>query len=310
MNISALYTQIVVMFLLIAVGAICYKRNMVNDEGSKQMSAVLMTFVMPCVIIHSFCRSFDPSMMGKLVEGFVLSVVLLVASLLLSAVVFPKNSPDYADKRMCTIFSNNGFMAIPLLQALYGEDGVFVGSINIVVTNIFLWTVGVWMLSRASGHSHSTLNWRKIAFNPGTIGFIIGLLIFVTSFQLPSILENTISFLSDLNTPMAMIVLGVYLAQSNLLRTLKDRSIYTVSLCRLFIIPLMTIAVAFLLPFDSEVSRVLLISIATPCAVACSMFAQMFDTNYHYSSQIIAFSTVMSAISMPIVLAFSRPFLG
>ena len=310
MNLSALYIQIVVMFLLIGVGAICYKRKMVNDEGSKQMSSVLMTFVMPCIIIHSFCREFDPAMMGKLAEAFLLSVLLLVASLVLSALVFPKGTPDYADKRMCTIFSNNGFMAIPLLQALYGEDGVFIGSINIVVTNMFLWTVGVWMLSRASGRSGGAMNWRKIVLNPGTIGLCIGLVIFLTSFQLPAVLDDTISFLSDLNTPLAMIVLGVYLAQSNLLEALKDRSIYVVSLCRLFVIPLITIAAAALLPFDTEVSQVLLVSIATPCAVASSMFAQMFGTNYRYSSQIIAFSTVISTAAMPMVLGFSQLFIG
>lgn len=310
MNVSSLYTQIIVMFLLIGVGALCYKRNMVTDEGSAQMSSVLMTFVMPCIIIHSFCREFDPAMMGKLIQAFLLSVLLLVASLILSALVFPKDSSDYADKRMCTIFSNNGFMAIPLLQALYGENGVFIGSINIVVTNIFLWTIGVWMLSRASGRSSGALNWCKILLNPGTIGLAAGLMIFITSFQLPTVLNDAISFLSDLNTPLAMIVLGVYLAQSNLLQALKDRSIYLVSLCRLFVIPLIAIAAAALLPFDSDVSQVLLVSIATPCAVASSMFAQMFGTNYRYSSQIIAFSTMISAVAMPMVLGFSQLFIG
>lgn len=310
MNVSSLYTQIIVMFLLIGVGALCYKRNMVTDEGSAQMSSILMTFVMPCIIIHSFCREFDPAMMGKLIQAFLLSVLLLVASLILSALVFPKDSSDYADKRMCTIFSNNGFMAIPLLQALYGENGVFIGSINIVVTNIFLWTIGVWMLSRASGRSSGALNWRKILLNPGTIGLAAGLMIFITSFQLPTVLNDAISFLSDLNTPLAMIVLGVYLAQSNLLQALKDRSIYLVSLCRLFVIPLIAIAAAALLPFDSDVSQVLLVSIATPCAVASSMFAQMFGTNYRYSSQIIAFSTMISAVAMPMVLGFSQLFIG
>ncbi|MCD8355405.1 MAG: AEC family transporter [Clostridia bacterium] len=303
---SALYTQIIVMFLLICVGAICYKRNMITEEGSAQMSSLLMTFVMPCIIIHSFSREFDPAMFGKLLESFVLSVLLLVISIVLAALVFRKDTPDYADKRMCVIFSNNGFMALPLLQVLYGDDGVFIGSINIVVTNIFIWTFGVWLLSRASGRSGGAINWQKILLNPGTIGLLIGLIIFITSFQLPAFLDNAISFLSDLNTPLAMIVLGVYLAQSNLLAILRDRSMYLVSLCRLIIVPLITILVIYWLPFDLNVSGILLVSIATPCAVASSMFAQMFGTNYHYSSQIIAFSTVLSAVTMPVILGISQ----
>ncbi|MDO4173858.1 MAG: AEC family transporter [Eubacteriales bacterium] len=310
MNMSSLYTQIAVMFLLICVGAICYRRKMITDDGSAQMSSLLMTFVMPCIIIHSFHREFDPSMFGKLIETLVLSAILLLISIVIATLAFRKDTPDYADKRMCVIFSNNGFMALPLLQAVCGEDGVFIGSINIVATNILIWTYGVWLLTRASGRSTSGVNWKKIFLNPGTIGLFIGLLIFMTSFHLPTILDDAISFLSDLNTPLAMIVLGVYLAQSNLLDVIKDRSVYVVSLFRLVVIPLIAIAMVYFLPFDHSVSNALVISIATPCAVASSMFAQMFGTNYHYSSRIIAFSTLLSAISMPVVLGVYQLLLG
>lgn len=310
MNMSSLYTQIIVMFLLICVGAVCYQRKIITDNGSAQMSSLLMTFVAPCVIIHSFCRPFDPAMFGKLAESFIASIVLLLISIALATLFFRKDTPNYADKRMCVIFSNNGFMALPLLQALYGDDGVFIGSINIVATNILLWTFGVWLLTRASGQTSNGVNWQKIVCNPGIIGFLIGLIIFLGSFQLPTALESAISFMGDLNTPLAMIVLGVYLAQSNLLDIIKDRSMYFVSLCRLIMIPLIAIFLVAFLPFDRSVANILIVSIATPCAVASSMFAQMFGTNYRYSSRIIAFSTLLSAISMPLMLGFYEMLMG
>lgn len=311
MDISALYTQIVVMFLLMGVGAICYKRGMITDEGSGQMSSLIMTFVLPCVIIDSFRREFDPAMLDKLILSFVLSVLLLVVTIVLVTLVFRKGTSDYADKRMCVIFSNNGFMALPLLQALYGDDGIFIGSINIVATNILIWTYGVWLLMRASGRaSNGGVSWKKILFNPGTLGFFIGLAIFLTSFQLPEVIASPISFLADLNTPLAMIVLGVYLAQSNLKEIIRDRSMYIVSLFRLVLVPLVTIVLLLFLPFDRSVSAVLIISVSMPCAVAASMFAQMFGTNYRYSSRIIAFSTLLSAITMPIMLSLYQLVVG
>lgn len=302
MNMSGLYTQIAVMFLLIGIGAICYKRKIITDNGSAQMSSLLMTFVAPSVIIHSFCRDFDPAMAGKLVSALILSIILLIISIILAALIFRRDTPDYADKRICVIFSNNGFMALPLLEAMYGDDGIFIGSVNIVATNILLWTFGVWLLSRAKGTVKVGINWRKIFLNPGTIAFYIGLIIFLNSIHIPEIIDDTIIFLSDLNTPLAMIVLGVYLAQSNLLDVIKDRSMYLVSVCRLVIIPLAAILLLLFLPFEQNVSDALMISIATPCAVAASMFAQMFGTNYRYSSRMIAFSTLLSAFSMPAIL--------
>lgn len=308
MDISALYTQIIVMFLLIGVGAICYKYKLVTDAGSGQMSALLINFAGPAIIIHSFCREFDREMLGKLIVSFILSMLLLAISIGIATLVFRKDSPDYADKRMCVIFSNNGFMALPLLQALYGDDGVFIGSINIVATNIVIWTFGVWLLTRAGNRGKVRLSWQKILLNPGTIGFFIGLAIFLTSTTLPAVLDEPITFLGNLNTPLAMIVLGVYLAQSNLLDILKDRSMYLVCLFRLLVIPFLTILIMWILSIDSDVANVLIISIATPCAVASSMFAQLYGTNYRYSGRMIAFSTLLSAITMPMMLSLCALF--
>lgn len=308
MDISALYTQIIVMFLLIGVGAVCYKYKLVTDTGSGQMSALLINFAAPAIIIHSFCREFDRDMLGKLIVAFVLSLLLLVISIGIATLVFRKDSADYADKRMCVIFSNNGFMALPLLQALYGDDGVFIGSINIVATNIVIWTFGVWLLTRAGNRGKIRLSWQKILLNPGTIGFFIGLAIFLTSTTLPAVLDEPITFLGNLNTPLAMIVLGIYLAQSNLIDIVKDRSMYLVCLFRLLVIPFLTILIMQILHIDSDVAHVLIISIATPCAVAASMFAQLYGTNYRYSSRMIAFSTLLSAITMPMMLSLCAYF--
>ena len=247
-------------------------------------------------------------MLGKLIISFVLSLVLLGISIGIAALVFHKDTADYADKRMCVIFSNNGFMALPLLQALYGDDGVFIGSINIVATNIVIWTFGVWLLTRAGNRGKVRLSWQKILLNPGTIGFFIGLAIFLTSTNLPAVLDEPITFLGNLNTPLAMIVLGVYLAQSNLLDIIKDHSVYLVCLLRLLVIPLITIALMWILRVDSDIANVLIISIATPCAVASSMFAQLYGTNYRYSSRLIAFSTLLSAVTMPVMLSLCALF--
>lgn len=133
---------------------------------------------------------------GKLIISFVLSLVLLGISIGIAALVFHKDTADYADKRMCVIFSNNGFMALPLLQALYGDDGVFIGSINIVATNIVIWTFGVWLLTRAGNRGKVRLSWQKILLNPGTIGFFHRIGNFLTSTNLPAILDEPLTFLA------------------------------------------------------------------------------------------------------------------
>ena len=105
-----------------------------------------------------------------------------------------------------------------------------------------------------------------------------------------------------------MIVLGVYLAQSQLLDIIRDRTIYTVSLTRLAVIPLLALVLLLVFPWTPLVAQVMMVSSATPCAIVASMFAQQFGTNYRYSSRIIAFSTLLSAVTMPLLLSLYNLF--
>ena len=295
------------MFLLMGIGAFCYRRGILTDRGSKDISALLINVVTPCLIIQSFRREYDPAIFHQLIEALILSVAVTFAAIGIAAAVFRKGKPDYADRRMCVVFPNNGFMALPLLQALCGGDGVFLGSVYIVVTNLFLWTYGVRTLCTASGQTGNS-RWYKMFLNPATLGFTVGLVIFATSFKLPDIIGTPIDYLAALNTPLAMIVLGVYLAQSQLLDIIRDRTIYTVSLTRLAVIPLLALVLLLVFPWTPLVAQVMMVSAATPCAIVASMFAQQFGTNYRYASRIIACSTLLSAVTMPLLLSLYNLF--
>lgn len=302
MDIQILYSQIVIMFLLMAVGAAAYRFGILTTAGSAECSGLLIKIVTPCIIINAFLREYDSTMVSWLLQALFLSLGLFVLSAVVVTLMFRRTQENWADKRMCAIFTNNGFMALPLLQALFGSDGVFVGSIAIVAMNFMLWTYGVVLLSAATQRS-GRIDLKKVLLNPGTVGFCIGVVLFVLSLPLPDIFTQTIGFVSDLNTPLAMIVLGVYLAQSDLPATLRDRATYTVCAARLIILPLLCLFVMIVLPLSPLVERVMMVSMATPCAVASSMFAQMFGTNYLYASRIIAFSTLLSALSLPLLLS-------
>lgn len=302
MDIQILYSQIIIMFLLMAAGALAYRLKIISAAGSAEFSAVLMKMVAPCVIVNAFLREYNSTMALWLVQSLVLSLLLYGISAAAAALLFPRKQKNWADKQMCVQFTNNGFMALPLLQALFGSDGVFIGSICIVAMNFLLWTYGVALLSSAS-EKKQKISLKNILLNPGTVAFAVGVVLFVFAPPLPSIVTETVGFMADLNTPLAMLVLGVYLAQSDLIATLRDRAAYAVCLVRLFLLPLACIAVVLVLPFDPIVERVLIVSMSTPCAVACSIFSQMFGTNHLYASRIIAFSTLLSAVSMPVMLS-------
>ena len=138
--------QVFVMFILIILGYILYKRQIINDEGAKQISNLLMKIVAPFTIMSAFMREFDKELAYLLLMSIILAVIAYGISIAYACIFCKKGIEDYADRRMCLIFPNNGFMALPLLSALYGPIGVFLGSAHIVISNIILWTYGMTML--------------------------------------------------------------------------------------------------------------------------------------------------------------------
>ena len=214
-NIQILVSQIIVMFLLIGVGAFCYRKKYINDDGAGQLSFILTRIVAPCVVIDSFQREFDPALGKALIISVLCTCTAMGLSILVSHLVFRKNGShaNFADKRFCVVFTNCGFMGLPLLDALYGSEGLFLGSAFIMVNNLLLWTYGVGQLSRDVPRAERL---RNTFINPGVISNLIGLFCFLTPFKLPVVPATAVSYLASLNTPIAMIAVGAFLAQCDL----------------------------------------------------------------------------------------------
>ena len=303
-NIQILVSQLLVMFLLMAVGYACFRLKYLNNVSAGQMSLILTRIVSSCVIIDSFQREFDPSLVIALLEAVGCAIFAMGLSIVISHLLFRAGGPhkNFADKRMCVIFTNCGFMALPLLDALYGSYGLFLGSAFIAVNNVLLWSYGVSQLCRDTTPAQKI---RNAVLNPGVVSVAIALIFFLTSFELPTIPATCISYLASLNTPVAMIILGAFLAQCDLRSCFQDKQVYFVTALRLLILPLITMAFFLLLPLDSTLRNTMLISAAAPVAMVCSMFGQVYGTDYLFSTRTVAVSTIFSALTIPFIIALS-----
>lgn len=296
--------QIVIMFLLMGAGYILYRLGVIDHTGSSQCSGILTKLVSPCVIINSFQRAFEPELGRALLWQFLFSLLGFGVCILASTLLFRPQNKSAPDMRMCAVFTNNGFMAIPLVTAMFGSLGVFFSTVNIAASTILIWTWGVKTLSGRD----SKISLSRIFINPGTIAFCIGLLCFLTPFKLPAVPAEAVGYISDLNTPLAMLVLGCFLAESDLKSCFLDKRLYFVSFVRLVLFPLLLIPVLLLAPVDLTAKLCLMIGFAAPSAVLAAMFAQMYHTDYLYATKIVAQTTLLSALTMPLIIALFTAF--
>ena len=316
-NFLTVASQVAVLFVLMGAGAAMRRMRLIGDGAVDGMVNMLMFVVTPCVIVDCFQRPFDASMLGGLGLAFAIAAaghlaIIAIARLL----VRPRDGDVRCTLRLAAVFSNAGFMGIPLEQAILGPKGVFYGVIYVVVFNLFIWTWGVATMDkgrRAGGQSapaEGTGVWKMVA-NPGTVGIVLGLPLFLLSARLPPVLATSVRHVANLNTPMAMIVIGYSLAGAKFGRVARMASVYLASGLRLVVHPL--VMVAALAPFagrlDGDMMIAMVIASSAPAAAMVAMFAAKFRRDVDVGVAVVSATTLASVVTMPPVVAFAMSVL-
>lgn len=298
-----LLKQIVIMFVLMGIGFFLYRKKMITNAGSKDIGKILLYIVIPVVIISSFWVERTPEKTIALVESAGISAVSMFLSVWISWLLFGKK-----DGIGCfsSAFSNAGFIGIPLVQAVLGSDAVFYISIMIVLINALQWTLGVVMIS----HDKSAMSVQAIVKNPIVISVLIGLVLYGLNLPCPEMVSTLFSNIKGMNTPLAMIVSGVFLAQSDLIGMLKKKEAWIVSFFRLLVIPVIILVAFYFLPFGAQdVKLAVLIASACPVGSNVAIFAQQYEQNYTEAVEHVCLSTILCLVTLPLLVMFAAQIL-
>lgn len=302
----AVLRQTVIMFLIVVIGALCYKFRLINDEGRKQLSNLVLNVVNPLLIFLSY----QTDMRQDLLEGFfwaaLMGAVTYVVFILISNVIFrEKNSKEYIIERFSSIYSNCGFMGTPLIFGVFGAEGVFIQNGFFTVFNLFVWTHGVMSMS---GEKNIKTAFRALR-SPALIAIGAGLVCFFLRITLPDIIYTAFSNIAEMTTPLAMIVAGASIMSAGLLKSVKNPRVYLISAVKLVVFPLAGFALIAFLPCPDMPKLVSLIEFSCPAATIGTMFAIKYDKNAEYASQIFAVSTLLSAVTLPVIMMISTTVL-
>ncbi|MDE5946441.1 MAG: AEC family transporter [Oscillospiraceae bacterium] len=302
-----IFNQTVVMFILIVTGIICFKTGIITKAGNKELSKLVLSVVNPLVIFMAYQeKEYNSELVKNLLIAFAISLISFIIVIAFAYILIPmKENRNREIERFSVIYSNCGFMGIPLIQAVLGSTGVFYLTAYLTVFNFAIWTHGIILLSGEK----NLKNVLKVLYSPVILSIVLGVILFFLNIKLPSIISEALNFIGNLNTPLAMIVAGVTIADTNILNLLKKKRIYYVSIVKLFIIPaLITILLALpVLPdIDSEVRIAIIIAVSAPSATMCTLQCIRLGKDSLYASEIFAFTTVFSILSLPLVIQFDQ----
>ena len=293
----AVVGKVAVISVLILVGYLVTRRRMLTERGASEVTTLLIKLVTPCVIINSFLGSADRLGAYELLMAVALPVLWMGIALGLSLLCFRKEPEERQEVlRFDTQFSNTGFMGIPLVQGIVGDTGVIYASFGVVVFNILCWTYGYSMMSGGA-----KMNLKTLLLNPGVIGLAFGLPIYFLGLQLPAVVSEPLGLLADLNTPLAMLVIGTYIAGADLHSFMSDMAVYRVSFLRLIAAPLIYLGLLLVIQPGETLFVSTMVQAATPVAANTVLFAVQYKRDSELASKLVAVSTVLSIITIPVL---------
>jgi predicted permease len=291
-----LIQQILVMLAMMAVGVVLVRVKMIDEGGVKQLSSIAMYVATPAVIIQAFAVEYNhEQLVNALWMGLFYAIAIAIS---IGIARFFCGSADRIG-RYAVIFSNSGFVGIPIITGLLGAEYVFYVTITMAVGTFVMWTYGILLISG----DRSQVSVKKILTNPAVIALAIGIVLFFAPIKLHEAVSQFLAGMGNLNTGLAMIVLGDNLGSSNLGLMFADTRMYKASFLRLIVVPLVVMLTCMLMPVSYEIRMTLLIVEACPCGAATSMLAQLYGGDYQYGTGLVVVTTLLSMLSMPIVLS-------
>ena len=288
-------SQVGTMFLMMAAGFGLVKAGKLTPEAVPQMTNLLLTVVLPCMLVDSLQIERTQALLDVMGYAFLLMAVLYVLYCLLTAPLFRRQPPATGKAlRFGVLYGNVGFMGLPLIQMVLGEQAMVYGVINLIVFNLFNWSQGVVLMG-----GRKQISLKQAVLNPGILGIIAAMLLFFCGITLPSMVGNAVNFLGSMNTPLAMVIIGAQMAQADWQAIFRNRSILLACLLKLVAMPLLTALVLYPLHPEPDLYCTLVLLAGVPTASITAMFAQRYGQDVATSAQLVTLTTLLSILTLP-----------
>ena len=315
MNFDKLYIVVATLFVLLAVGFLCRKKGIIDDTASKKLSRLILSVGQPAMLISSLASAEfnDENLKIALIMvilGFVYHILLAVLSYIFSAPL-KKKLDEQKLSEFGFMFANCAFIGFPIFEALLGPVGKFMASFLCVSFNILLWTWGMIIMGR--GRNDIKLTPKKALINFGTIPCLIGFLLFMLKapaigFELPEFVMSAAQYLTNLCTPISVLVTGALIATQSPRKIFLNWKLYYFNAVKLILLPLILCLLSklllILIPVEGlEIYAIFVTAAAAlPTASSVTMMAETYGLDSGYSSLTVGTSSLLAVLTIPLTM--------
>ena len=300
MAFGVLAGQITVIFLEVLLGYVGARSGIIKDRDSKFLSDFIMRLLLPCTMLAGAAVDGEPELLTQAGVLFVLLLALFVVTTglcRLSSWLHHDTPGKYAVLVGTAAMPNCGFIGLPLCSALLGTArGTVFAGMAMASYNVWFFTYVVCLFRPGEKIRLKTF------ITPTNIATVAMLVLLATGWRLPGPVQTFCSTVGGCTTPMALMIVGVMLAGSDLRALLRKGFLYRVTVLRGVVFPLLFLLVLRLLPLDNVLRTGLMVIASCPAGSLAAVVAKQSGTEPVLASQAVAHSTICMLVTVPVML--------
>lgn len=301
-------SNLISLFALIAVGYFAVKLGLLEPESSHYFTSLLMKITLPCTIFVSLImREYDSAFVRDGVTIIIAGAVMFLSMLYIShglAGVFSVPKGRRGVWAFISAYSNSGFMGFPVALALFGNEGLALAVMLNISFNITIYTFGAMEIIRDNpGGTSGKIDVMSIIFSGVNVSSVLSLIFYFGRISVPSAVIVPMKYLSDVTTPLSMVIIGMALAHSKASDIFTDIHTWTAAALRLVVYPLAVMGILRVFPLSENplVGAVLIVINAMPGASVTAVLSEMYGADVDFAARIMFIQNVACMVTIPLV---------
>ncbi len=303
--------QILILAILIGIGVLAVKARIITESVKSGIADVVFDITLPLLIITTFARiELTPAILRN--SGLVfLFAYLALGVMFVSGTIAAGITKQKGKQRAVIInhhmFGNIVFLGFPLMNALFGAEGLLYAAVYQLASNSVMWTIGVWIFLKGNGSGGKDV--LKNLVNSNTIAFFIGIVLMVIRVRIPDVLYDTLHGLGSTTNYLSMLYIGAILASTHLKGTIKKAHVFVTALDKLILVPAIFAVLvysisAWLFPSFGDTSmKVVILEASMPCMATIVVMAKKFGSDEILATENVFVSTIAALVTLPLVYA-------
>ncbi|MDE7312537.1 MAG: AEC family transporter [Eubacterium sp.] len=302
MTFFTVFFQMLALLIMIGAGYFVTKKGMMDRHTNDQMSDLIVNVFNPMLVLASAANSVGQISMDAMKLAGLIAAGMFLAFILAGMVLSPLFEKDREQRKifqLMFVFSNVGFIGIPVISSIFGtEYVVYVSEFMLVYTLVF-YTYGIALMD--GKFSKASL---RAMINPGTVSGILAMAVIIFGIQLPEFLKTAITYLGNVTSPMALVAVGFALADSDMKKIFCQPRLYVFSIVKLLVLPLALLPLLRLVIADTVLLAVCMVMFGMPVGNMPLILGNQRGLDVTSCSAAIILSTVLCVLTVPVLLLF------